>query len=287
MELDEFHISEDGSGARGEHDPLSEIAGGIGGGLIQSAEATGRKNDICGRQNKAALLPGADETGYGPAFCQQPAHLRTFQDCDGRRVENGGCKSPHNGRARAITFGMQDAPAAMSGFQPENEPALCIAIETNSGSFQGIDDGGGSGDDICCHSRVTEAVACGERIAKMQCSAVVSAKACGNAALRPGAGRFATERAAGQKQDRLRCERQCCHQAGNTAADDDRPARILRQSVTHTASILSTARRAATATAGSIVTSWRFSSSAVRILPSVMRFMCGQRLQGRMNSTSG
>ena len=54
-----------------------------------------------------------------------------------------------------------------------------------------------------------------------------------------------------------------------------------------TASIRSTAWRARTATAGSIVTSWRISSSAVRILASVMRFMCGHRLQGRMNCTSG
>ena len=39
--------------------------------------------------------------------------------------------------------------------------------------------------------------------------------------------------------------------------------------------------------AGSIVTSWRPVSSASRMFFSVIRFMWGQRLQGRMNSTSG
>ena len=49
----------------------------------------------------------------------------------------------------------------------------------------------------------------------------------------------------------------------------------------------STARRARTATAGSIVTSAVMVSSERRILPSVIRFMCGHRLQGRTNSISG
>ena len=54
-----------------------------------------------------------------------------------------------------------------------------------------------------------------------------------------------------------------------------------------TASMRSTARRAGTAMAGSIVTSCCIVSSAWRILRSVILFICGQRLQGRMNSRSG
>ena len=46
-------------------------------------------------------------------------------------------------------------------------------------------------------------------------------------------------------------------------------------------------RRARAATAGVDLTSCSIVSSARRILGSVMRFMCGQRLQGRTNSTSG
>src|SRR5690625_3541901 len=49
----------------------------------------------------------------------------------------------------------------------------------------------------------------------------------------------------------------------------------------------STAVRARRATAGSICTSWRRFSSAARMLPRLLRFMCGHRLHGRTISTSG
>ena len=55
----------------------------------------------------------------------------------------------------------------------------------------------------------------------------------------------------------------------------------------YASSMRSTARRARAATAGSIVTSCCIVSSARRILGRVIRFMCGQRLQGRTNSISG
>src|SRR5260370_10309003 len=55
----------------------------------------------------------------------------------------------------------------------------------------------------------------------------------------------------------------------------------------HSASIRSTARRAGAARAGSMVTSWRISSSARRMLPRLIRFMCGQRLQGRTKAMLG
>ena len=55
----------------------------------------------------------------------------------------------------------------------------------------------------------------------------------------------------------------------------------------YSASMRSTARRAPLATAGSIVTSRVSVSSARRIFGSVIRFMCGHRLQGRTNSISG
>ncbi len=64
------------------------------------------------------------------------------------------------------------------------------------------------------------------------------------------------------------------------AREWQRPGALYRQ---HALDRLAGAR----ATAGSMVTSWRISSSAVRMLASVMRFMCGHRLQGRTNSTSG
>ncbi|MNY34652.1 hypothetical protein D3C86_1690090 [compost metagenome] len=78
MKLDEFHIGEDGAGAGGEHDALSEIAGWIGRRLIKPAEAAGGENDLCGRQRKAAFGADAGETGDGAVFRQQATNFRAF-----------------------------------------------------------------------------------------------------------------------------------------------------------------------------------------------------------------
>ncbi len=119
-------------------------------------------------------------------------------------------------------------------------------------------------------------------------SAVIVAKTCGNPALRPSTRGLRTNGAAGDQKRPAA--------APASAPSSDRPDRFQRRQparlsasrrVGHIASIRSTARRAATATSGSTVTSWRFSSRAARMLASVIRFICGQRLQGRMNSTSG
>ena len=102
---------------------------------------------------------------------------------------------------------MQDAPSAMGSLQPEDEPSLSIAVEAHAGQFQRLDDGGCGGNDLLGHSRVAEPVACGERVGKMQCGAIVRAETCGNTALCPGAGGFSAEHTACQKQHGLRRKR--------------------------------------------------------------------------------
>ncbi len=82
-------------------------------------------------------------------------------------------------------------------------------------------------------------------------------------------------------------------QPGQAAADDD--GTLIDAFHVHdehptryqTANIRSTESRALSAIAGSIVTSCCIVSSARRMFLSVIRFICGQRLQGRMNSSSG
>ncbi len=286
MELYEFHVGKNCAGAGGQHDALSEIAGRIGRGLVEATEAAGGENHPRCRQNEAAFRSGAGEASNRAVLCQQPAHFGAFKNRDRRCAQNGGGESPDDGRARTVALGVQDAPSAVGGLQPEDGPAIGVPVEAHPGLLQRLDDSRGGGNDIGGHFRIAETVSSGERIGKMQRDAVIGTEACGNAALRPGARRFAAKRTTCQKQHGLRRKCQRRHQAGNAAADDGRPV-LLRQALAHTSSILSTARRAAAAMAGSTVTSWRFSSRAVRIFPSVMRFMCGQRLHGRINSTSG
>lgn len=182
---------------------------------------------------------------------------------------------------------MDDAAAIMGCLQAEREVSCGIPVETHAGLLQRGDRRRRLGDDAGGNDRIAEPVAGRKRIGKMQCRAVVGAHAGGDATLRPGARCLRAKGRAGDDDGGFRRQCQRGHQPRNAAADDHRASSEMLEYLGHIASILSTARRAATAIAGSTVTSWRFSSSAARILASVIRFICGQRLQGRMNSTSG
>ncbi len=117
----------------------------------------------------------------------------------------------------------------------------------------------------------------------MERNAVIRPDGGGDAALRPGAGGCGLQRAGTEQDDRLG-EGEGRHQPGGTCADDDR---LVVQRAHLTASMRSTESRAGAINSGSIVTSVCSVSRHSRILPRVMRFICGHRLQGRMNSGAG
>ena len=81
---------------------------------------------------------------------------------------------------------------------------------------------------------------------------------------------------------------------GDAGADDDRVAAVRsaqRRAQSRgrrlNSSMRSTAARARSATSGAIVTSYSIASRLCSTFGSVLRFMCGQRLHGRTNSTLG
>src|SRR4029077_3845401 len=130
-------------------------------------------------------------------------------------------------------------------------------------------------------------IAGGDRILEMQLRIVVLAEARRPAALRPGAARCVAEGSCRKRHDGLWGERERRRQSSGTAADDDRAPGEFVNFRDQISSIRSMESRARAATTGSILTTFPFSSSASRMLLSVIRFICGQRLHGRMKSTSG
>ena len=134
---------------------------------------------------------------------------------------------------------------------------------------------------------VAEPVAGGDRVGRMERRRVVRAQRRRQAALRPKRRALRAKRPLRDQDDRAGRKLERRHQPRDSGADDDDASAQRDRFDGHSASIRSTARRAGAAIAGSIVTSPSIVSSAWRILASVIRFMWGQRAQGRTNSTSG
>jgi hypothetical protein len=149
----------------------------------------------------------------------------------------------------------------MRGLETEGQSALHIAIEDDAAPLELGDRRRGRRRDARGDRRVGEPIAGGERVGGMQCGRIVLAQRGRDTALCPGAGSALGERRLGEKDHLLRRQVERGHEAGEAAADDDRPAAEIGGELIHhppprqIASMRSTARRAGAATEGSIVTS--------------------------------
>ena len=150
---------------------------------------------------------------------------------------------------------MDDAAAAMRRLKSELQDAGGVAVEAGADGHERFDGVGSAGKNALRRRRVAEPVPGRERVGEMLPGVVIGPDAGGDAALRPDARRFGPERRRRQNDDRTRRQMQRRHQAGKAAADDDRLAGKRRGGAHRTASIRSTARRAGSATDGSIRTS--------------------------------
>ena len=148
---------------------------------------------------------------------------------------------------------MRRRPCAASS--PSAKPPSRSAIERDAEAREFFDRCGAARVKRSTTSAHAKPVAGGERVGRVQFRAVVGAERGGEAALRPECRAFGAERRLGDDDDRARREAQRGHQAGEPGADD-RDAAVERAKIgAHSAIILSTARRARSAIAGSIVTS--------------------------------
>ena len=193
----------------------------------------------------------------------------------------------HDFAAARIPAGMHDAAARMGGFKAKNKPALAIAIKRNAALDQLRDCRRGRGEDRTGDRLIANSIAGLERVGKMKGKIIVRRKARGNSALRENARRFKPEWRLAQENDRFRRERESGGQTRKATAHDNASPVGLAGIHHCTSSMRSTARRAGAAICGSMCTSCCIVSSARLILRSEIFFICGQRLQGRINSRSG
>ena len=282
MELHKFQVHQDRAGARREQQPLPPGLRRVGGVPEQSPYSTGRQHDSCGRQGHGAVRSDRQHAPDAVILDDQAPYFDLLQ----HGYRGGFPHRLHQGAddlgASAIARGVDDAAARVCRLQPERKRAGRGAIEggampneRGNGVRTGLQNAPG-------HRRIAQAIAGRQGVLQVQRGVVVSADSRGHATLRPCAGGAGTQRRTGQHKHRQRRQVQRRHQAGEAGADDD--GTILNH---RTASMRSTASRARAARPGPIVTSWRMSSSAARIFGSVIRFMCGHRLQGRTKSNSG
>ncbi len=313
VELDELQVHQAGTGPRGHGETVARGFPRVGGVEVELAQAAGRQHH------------GGREMEHAPAvrLDGQHAHdLAVLDDQidgeglvhhpDGGGTAHGFHQGAHDLGARGVA-GVQDAAAAVGGLAAEGERAGVIQIEMGSQGEQGFHPLRPLGGEDVHDARIVQTRARGQGIRGVQGRRVVLAHGGGDAALGPGAGAAEAQAGLGQHGHAQRRAAEGRGQAGGAGAHDQdlgAPDPIDSQSaettespqagspqisaeLVHlpsllpTASMRSTATRARAATWGSTSTLYSIVCSERRILGSVIRFMCGQRLQGRMNSTSG
>ncbi len=286
MELDEFEIGEFRAGPRRQHEALSDAAGWIGAVGVEAADAAGRDHDRRGRQEDRPRGADRDHAAHA-VLDNQPTRLDPLENRDRGRRAGRRDERAHDFAPRAVAAGMNDASACMSRLEPQREGAVASPVEARAEPGEGLDRRWGGAGKECDDAHVAKPVAGRDRVGRVQGRGVVGTERRRHAALRHQARAFCAERRLGEHDDRARREHERRRQACHPGADDDNAGAERQGLGGHSASIRSTARRAAAAIAGSIVTSPCMVSSARRIFDSVIRFMCGQSAQGRTKSISG
>ena len=256
VELHEFEIGEFGAGARGEREALAETAVWVGAVLVKPADAAGGDDDFVRRQRERPL-PARRREGRAPlrlrrrACAPQILRARVWRACGGRRRRaRASVRAPCRRRRRGRCAGARCAASSPSAKPPAPTRSNATprrassSIACGAARVKRFDD-----------PRRAEPVARGERVGRVQRRAVVGAERCGEAALRPQSRAFGAQRRLGDEDDRARREAKRRHQAGDPGADDRDAAVESAQIGAHSAIILSTARRARSAIAGSMVTS--------------------------------
>ena len=145
---------------------------------------------------------------------------------------------------------MHDARSSMRGLEPERKAAIVGAVEAHAEPREPQDRGGRGAGEFVDDRGVAEAVAGGERVGGVQSRAVARAHRGGQTALRPEGRALGAERTLGQHDDRPGRKLERRHQAGDPCADDDDAPAERQDLGAHSASILSTARRAGAAIDG-------------------------------------
>src|SRR5271169_4692234 len=287
MKLHEFQIRHFRAGVRRQREALTEAAAWIGAELVGPADAAGGDDDPVRRQDRRTPRTDGDDAAHSIVRDEQTTRLDAFENLDRSRPARRGDQSAHDFTARGVAAGMDDPPPGVRGLQAERQSAAGLAVEIDPEKGECFDRSGSLSREAPDHIGIAETVAGSERVRGVQVRSVVDADRSGEAALRPKCRTLGANVALRDEQYRPRRQMQRGHQPGDPGADDYYAPVEGAHVGRHSATIRSTATRARAASAGSMVTSVRIVSSARRIAGRVIRFICGQRLQGRTKSTSG
>src|SRR3984893_3172572 len=287
MKLDKFEIGQGRARLRREGQPFAPRANGIGAILEQAADSACRDDGALRSENRGAADAFGENSCHAVVFDEQPPRRETLDQGDRARFARKTGQWPHDFASAGIAAGMNDPPPRVRRFEAKGKFALAVAVERHATPDQFADRGRRGFEDRARDRFVAETIAGLERIGEMQRKIVVRPNTRGNPALGEDARGFNSKRRFAEEDYRPGRQAKSGGQARQTAAYDDACPRAVDNIHQCTASMRSTARRAGAAISGRICTSCCIVSSARRILRSVIFFICGQRLQGRMNSSSG
>jgi 3-dehydroquinate synthase len=191
VELDEFDIADDGAGAPGHGDAIAGGDIGVGGVLVDAAEAAGGEQDGVGEDGVAFAVAGV--VGDGAAdlaiLHEQIGNGGEAEEAD---VGKGGgfpIEGAGDFTAGGIAVGMEDAVAGVGAFAAEDEDAA-FPIELGAPFEEFLDDAGAFGDEGADGVRVAETIAGGEGILLVEGDLVIVGKGGGDASLRILGGRL-------------------------------------------------------------------------------------------------
>jgi len=132
VKLHELHVAERGPCSRRERQALAEAAKRIGALLKEPADSAGRNDGFVGRKQHRSARPDSENAANGIVLDDNPARFESLQNFDRRRRPRRGDKRAHQFASGAVAGRMDDARAAVRGFEPERKAPLVRPVEARA-----------------------------------------------------------------------------------------------------------------------------------------------------------
>ncbi len=217
VELQQLEVGERCAGALREQQPDALGAGRVGRARPHRGATAGGDHDGARGEDPPVL---ADQPGAAPAGAPQRAGARALEHGDARLLGDERRELAHDAPPGRAAAGVHDATHGVTALEAEREVSLAVGVEAHAESLQVAHAVGRlAGEDL--GGRAAHEPAPGELgVAQVKLGAVVGGKRCGEAALRPVAGR-ARERRGRDERDRRPVARgaQRCVQPGGARSD--------------------------------------------------------------------
>ncbi len=221
VKLDEFGIGDPGAGQGRQGQALAANGAGVGGDLIEAAEAA--RGEDCRRRDDlelAAGVLGQHATHSARGVAQQGQDPGLGADLDKRRGHCRGGHGAHDLAAGLVALDPGHAGAAVGGLEALDEVARRVPVEGRAEGGQGANGGGAFAGEQLRHRRIDEAGAGGHRVGGVQGRIVILGQGHGQTALRPGGRAALQQRRGAQHQGLAGRAGQGRRQAGEARTDN-------------------------------------------------------------------